>query len=108
MKNNKPRVIKDYNKLDLEVQEQVKLAYNEGFHGHLISYKNKDGQDITALPFETDKYYYLIRMSVNQAINIIDDDDDFTVDGVLKDEVREEYEEKYSDFDNMDDDDMDD
>ena len=37
---NKPRVVKDYDKLPLEVQGQIKLNYPQGFAGNLITYIN--------------------------------------------------------------------
>ena len=59
---NKPRVIKDYNKLDKALQEQIKLVYADGFADNLIHFFNKDGIKITALPFETEDKYYMLRM----------------------------------------------
>lgn len=97
--NNKPRVVKDYEKLDSDTQEQIKLVYPYGFSENLVSYVDKDGNKRTALPFETDEKYYLIRMTVTEAVQIIDDDDDFDSSGELKDEIKDEYEEKYSDVD---------
>ena len=95
MSQNKPRVIKDYDKLDPAIQEQIKLVYPAGFSDHLIYYFDKDGKNVSALPFETDDRYYLIRMTLSEAERIIEDDDDYDDDGFLKDHVREEYEDKY-------------
>lgn len=89
--NNKPRVLKDYAKLDKAVKQLIKLNYPEGFEDHLIRFQNKDGNNVSALPFETEDCYYLIRMTVSQAQEIIDEDDDYE-DGELKEEIREEYE----------------
>lgn len=99
MSSNKPRVIKDFDKLTPEIQEQIKLSYPYGFADNLIRFTNKDGQYVSALPFETDEKYYLVRMTISQAEEIISDDDDFDDDGVLKAEVKEEYSDKYSDLD---------
>ena len=101
MSTNKPRVIKDYEKLDIAIQEQIKLAYADGFSEYLISYNNKDGVKVSALPFETDDTYYMIRMSKSQALSLISDDDDYDDDGNLKEEIKDEYEDKYSDIDYM-------
>ena len=95
MNQSKPRVIKDYDKLDPSIQEQIKLVYPTGFSDHLIYYFDKDGKNVSALPFETDDKYYLIRMTLSDAERIIEDDDDYDDDGFLKDHVREEYEDKY-------------
>ncbi len=96
---NKPRVVKDYEKLDTNIQEQIKLSYPYGFSEYLVSYVDKEGKRRTALPFETDEKYYLVRMTISEAVQIIDDDDDFDSSGTLKEDIKEEYEEKYSDID---------
>jgi hypothetical protein len=108
---SKPRVVKDYEKLDESVKQQIKLKYPSGFEGNLVQFQNKEGKTVSALPFETDDVYYLIRMTVLEAQSIIEDDDDYDDEGFLKDEVREEYEDKFDDLeDDTDesDDDMDD
>ena len=91
----KPRVVKDYSALTDEIIEQIKLAYPYGFSENLVSYTNKDGLQVSALPFEAEDKYYLIRMTVKQANKIIEDDEDYDDDGNLRDDVNEEYEEKY-------------
>ncbi len=98
MIQSKPRVIKDYDKLDPAIQEQIKLVYPAGFSDHLLYYFDKVGKNVSALPFETEDKYYLIRMTLSEAERIIEDDDDYDDDGFLKDHVREEYEDKYADM----------
>lgn len=109
---NKPRVIKDYNKLDKELQQQIKLVYADGFADNLIHFFDKNGIKITVLPFETEDKYYMLRMTENEAVQIVDDDEDFDEDGFLKNEVKQNYEDKYADLDHiadqMNDDDDDD
>lgn len=95
---DKPKIVKDYEKLDLAIQEQIKLNYPSGFKNNLIQFYNKDGKLVSALPFETDDKYYLVRMTVTEAQQIIEDDDDYDDDGVLKDSVKEEYEDKYEEM----------
>ena len=80
MNPNKPRVIKDYDKLDPEIQERIKLEYPSGYSENLIYFTNKDGKRVSALPFETDDKYYLVRMTVYEAERIIEDDDDYDDD----------------------------
>ena len=106
MDNAKPRIVKDFEKLDPEIQEQIKLQYPEGFHENLVSYTDREGLKRSALPFETEEKYYLVRMSVAEAKQIIEDDDDYDDDGMLRSDVQEDYEEKHgdSDFDSSDDD----
>ena len=77
MKTDKLRVIQDFEKLNSDIQEQVKLVYPNGFSQHLIKFKNKDNETVFALPFETDEKIYMIRMSVKKAIQLIEDDSDY-------------------------------
>lgn len=103
MEQPKPRVIKDYDKLDREVQEQIKLAYPYGFAKSLIFFTNKDGIKVSALPFETNDKYYLVRMTQQEARQIIQEDADYDELGQLKESVRDDYEDKYSDLEYMSD-----
>lgn len=89
---NKKRIVKDYNALPEDILNQVKLNYPYGFADNLIKYTNKDGKYVSALPFETDDIYYLIRMTLVEAEQIIEDDDDYDDDGNLKDEFTESME----------------
>ncbi len=118
MSNDKPRIIKDYEKLDAEVQERIKLEYPMGFSRNLIYFTNKEGQKVSALPYETEDRYYLVRMTIPQAQRIVAEDSDYDDDGILKDKVKLEYEDKYgggdddadldlADDDHDDDDDLD-
>lgn len=95
----KPRVIKDYDKLSPEVVEQIKLVFPRGFRKHLITFTNKEGEKKQGLPFETEEFYYLVRMTEEKAAAIIRNDDDYDADGVLRDDVKEKFEDKYEDED---------
>lgn len=99
MNPNKPRVIKDYAKLDPEIQEKIKLEYPSGYSENLIYFNNKDGKRVSALPFDTEEKYYLVRMTIYEAERIIEEDDDYDSTGSLKDSAKEEYESKYADDD---------
>ena len=101
MAPNKPRIIKDYNKLDKEMQEQIKLVYADGFADNLIHFFDKKGMKVTALPFETEDRYYMLRMTENEAIQIVDEDEDYDDDGFLKEHIKQDYEDKYSDLDHV-------
>lgn len=102
---SKPRVIKDFEKLDKDIQEQIKLEYPEGFEDNLIYFTNKEGKRVSALPFETEDKYYLVRMTIEEAQQIIEDDEDYDDDGNLKDDIKMEYAEKHGDDDDMDEED---
>jgi len=99
METNKLRVIKDYEKLNLEIKEQIKLVYPNGYSDHLIEFKNKDGDKVSALPFETDEKIYMVRMSIKKANQIIERDTDYDDDGNLKEHIKEKYENEHSDVD---------
>ncbi len=96
---SKPRIIRDYHKLSEELQEQLKLVYPKGFDQHLISFNTQNGDKHLGLPFETEEYYYLVRMSKAKAIQIVEEDDDFDDDGNLIERIKENYEDKYDDLD---------
>ncbi len=101
MADIKPKVIKDYSKLDKDLQEQIKLIYADGFAENLIHFFDKTGQKITVLPFEMEDKYYMLRMTEGEAVALVDEDDDYDDDGFLKDEVKQDYEDKYSDLDHV-------
>ena len=96
---NKPRIVKDYDKLSEEIIEQIKLVYPRGFSQHLVSFVNKEGEKKMGLPFETEDRYYLIRMTATKAEAIVEEDDDFNDDGILKKSAKKEYAEKHDDVD---------
>ena len=46
------------------------------------------------MPFETEDYYYLIRMTVSEAVQIVDEDDDYDEDGNLTEKAKERLEDE--------------
>jgi len=99
--SGKPRVIKDFDKLDKHIKEQIKLTYPYGFSECLITFTDKDGHFISALPFETDERYYMIKMSSSEAEQIIEEDDDYNEKGTLKQSAKVSYQEKHADVNYM-------
>lgn len=97
--DNKLRVVQDYEKLSDELKEQIKLVYPYGFSQHLIRFSNSKGESVSALRFETFEKIYLVRMSVQKAIQLIEDDTDYDEDGSLKEHIKEKYADEYSDVD---------
>ncbi|QNL20811.1 hypothetical protein HZR84_02250 [Hyphobacterium sp. CCMP332] len=83
---DKKRIVKDYDKLPEDVLVRLKQKYPYGYADNLVSFVNKEGNKVSALPFETEEIYYLIRMTISQANKIIEDDDDYDKDGNLKEE----------------------
>jgi DNA-directed RNA polymerase subunit delta len=105
----KKRVVKDYNALTEEIVHLVKNRYPSGYAEHLVTYNDKEGKKVSALPFETDDTYYLIRMTVLEAKRIVKEDDDFDDDGQLKEEIMDvDVEDNEFDGEGEDDEDMDD
>ncbi|MEL7123137.1 MAG: hypothetical protein AAFO07_27050 [Bacteroidota bacterium] len=92
---SKLRVTQSYEKLKEEVKEQIKLAYPNGYSQHLIKFFNREGKQVSGLRFETDEKIYLIRMTMEEARDIVSQDEDYDEDGNLKDEIKDEYEDKY-------------
>jgi hypothetical protein len=83
---DKKRIVKDYEKLPEDVVVRLKQQYPYGYADNLVSFLNKEGKKVSALPFETEDIYYLIRMTISEANQIIKDDDDYDSDGNLRDD----------------------
>ncbi len=90
---SKPKVIKDYDKLPENILTEIKLKFPFGFEKHLIQFKNRDGKLVMALPYEADAFYYLIRMTREEAKEIIEEDDDYDEEGNLTDDAQDKLQE---------------
>lgn len=105
----KKRIIKDYHALPEEIIRQVKMAYPTGFVAHLVQYTNQEGKLVSALPFETEDTYYLIRMTAQEAKRIVSEDEDYDEEGVLRgdfadiEEVEAEFDTDVEEEDDYDD-----
>ena len=75
-KNKKIRVIKDFEKLDKSLKEKIKKAHPNGYSDDLVFFTNKEGKLVSALPFETEDKYYLVRITTQEEVDMINDDDD--------------------------------
>ena len=91
---DKKRIVKDYDALPEEIVARIKAEYPYGFEDNLVKFTNKEGNRVSALPFETEEIYYLIRMTVDEARQIIEDDEDYDDEGNLRDDfsAEDEYE----------------
>ena len=102
---SKPRVIKYFDNLDDKTKIELLELYPYGFDRNLITFKNHKGELISALPYENEESYYMIKMSKAEAQEYYsdledadldtdedfdDDDDDFTDLDELADEVPDE------------------
>lgn len=88
----KKRIVIDYDKLPEETINRIKLEYPDGYEENLITFTNAEGRYISALPYETEEIYYLIRMTANEARQIVKDDDDFDSEGKLRGDFSEDIE----------------
>ncbi len=103
----KKRLVKDYEALPEEIIRLVKMQYPTGFADNLVSYTNAEGKKVSALPFETDEVYYLIRMTIQEAKRLVKEDDDYDDDGVLREDFADlEVEDDEFDGAGEDDDEM--
>lgn len=82
----KKRIVKDYEKLSEEIVAGIKIQYPSGFRNHLIFYNDVNGKRVSALPFETEDTYYLVRMTASEADQIIEEDDDYDESGTLRED----------------------
>ena len=98
---NKPKIIKDYDKLTDEMLEQIKLIYPKGFRRHLVTFTGLDGKQRKGLPFETEEKIYLIRMTTQEAIHMVAADDDYNDNGLLKPNVQARLADKYDEEDHL-------
>ncbi|HRI61279.1 MAG TPA: hypothetical protein PK228_16175 [Saprospiraceae bacterium] len=102
----KKRVVKDYDALPEDIVRLVKMKYPTGYADHLVSYSDKEGKKVSALPFETDEAYYLIRMTILEAKRLVKEDVDYDEEGVLREdfadvEVGDEFDGEGEDDDEM-------
>lgn len=87
----KPRIAKDYDKISEELLAKIKVEYPDGFENHLVNFTDAKGQKVSALPYEDEEAYYLIKMTKLEAKRIIEEDEDYT-DGHLRDDFGDEIE----------------
>lgn len=69
----KKRIVKDYINLPPQVRLALRKQYPDGYSENLIKFTNAKGKMVSALPFETNDIYYLVRMTVEEAIQIVED-----------------------------------
>lgn len=83
----KKRVVKDYDALTEDIIRLVKLKYPSGYAESLVTYTDKEGKKVSALPFESDDAYYLIRMTILEAKRLVKEDEDYDDEGHLRAEI---------------------
>lgn len=104
----KKRVVKDYDALSEDIARQVKLKYPSGYAESLVTYTDKEGKKVSALPFETEDTYYLIRMTILEAKRLVKEDEDYDDEGHLRAEIADvEVDDEFDGQGEEDDDEMD-
>lgn len=71
------RIIKNYDQLPQAMVAKIKTQYPEGYADHLVRFNNASGAVVSALPFQFDDIVYLIKMTVAEAIDLVEFEDDF-------------------------------
>ncbi len=82
------------------------MKYHSGYADYLVTYSNKEGKKVSALPFETDDAHYLIRMTILEAKRLVKEDEDYDDDGQLREnfadvEVDDEFDGNGEDDDDI-------
>lgn len=89
---SKPKVIKEFDKLDEGIKQAVFDKFPYGFDRHIITFKNHKNQLVSALPFETEEMYFMIKMTRAEANKIAqewDDDDNENNEDTNLDDIEE-------------------
>jgi hypothetical protein len=63
----KLKIIKDYYKLDVGIQQLIQKSYPYGYSKYLILFRDRNGKLNYGLPFETNEMVYLVRMPKQEA-----------------------------------------
>lgn len=108
MAKTKPRVIKNYEKLDEKLREEIAERYPNGYASEIKTFDIGGGRFMSALPFETEDYYYMIKFPVSEDIEEEQDDlgggsDDLDLDGGEDVDEEEEPDEVEKPMDNLED-----
>ncbi|MBP5365369.1 MAG: hypothetical protein J6Y82_05545 [Bacteroidales bacterium] len=88
MAKSKPRIIKNYEKLDDALREAIAAAFPLGYADKIQTFDIGGGRLMSALPFETEEFSYLIKFPINEDADIDNDaasaddqDDDLDLEG---------------------------
>ncbi len=96
---NKPRVIKYFENLDDNTKSELLTLFPFGFDRNLITFKNHKGELISALPYENEHSFYMIKMTKIEAKEIYSDLEDMDFD--LDDDS--DVDDNEDEFENIDD-----
>lgn len=74
---SKPKVIKVFDALEDVVKEAIYNKYPYGFEKYIITFKNHKKHLVSALPFETEDRYYMVKMTRTEANKILSKKEEF-------------------------------
>ncbi len=80
----KKRLVVSFNNMALELQEEVKAAYPNGYTDFMMRIDKPNGDFFFAVPFETEEISYLVKIDVKIDDASTDDDDKDYYDDDLK------------------------
>lgn len=111
MAKSKPRIIKNFEKLDEKLREAIAEAYPLGYVDKIQTFDIGGGRLMSALPFETEEYSYLIKFPIKEDVDLESDapasEDDLNLEGgedVEEEEEDDEVEKSVGSLEDMDDD----
>lgn len=110
MAKTKPRVIKNYEKLDEKLREAIAARYPQGYAQDIETFDIGGGRYMTGLRFETEDFSYIIKFpAVAERLSDLQDedggaDDELNLDGAVDVEEEEEPDEveKPTDLEDLD------
>ncbi|MCQ2204667.1 MAG: hypothetical protein MJZ15_09530 [Bacteroidales bacterium] len=108
-KSNKPRVIKNYEKLDEKMRKLLEETFPEGFQNQIETLDIGGGKFMSALRIETEDFIYLIKFPVKEDVDLDSDgiggDDEMDLTGgedVDEEEEPDEVEKPTDNFEDID------
>ncbi len=107
MAKQKIRAIKNYEKLDEQLRKALEQKFPNGYSSELRTFDVGGGKFMTALPFETDDFMYLIKFPVPETLEDEQDnlggEDDLNLEGGEDVDEEEEQDEVEKPTDNIED-----
>lgn len=106
-KSNKPRVIKNFEKLDEKMRNLIEETFPDGYTNRIETLDIGGGKFMSALRIETDDFIYLIKFPVKENLDLdaedLGGDDEMDLTGGEDIEEEEEDDEVEKPTDNFDD-----
>lgn len=107
MAKSKPRVIKNYEKLDEKLREAIAARFPNGYSSEIRTFDIGGGRFMSALPFETEDFFYMIKFPVTEEQDEEQDElggnDDLDLEGGEDVEEEEEEDEVEKPLDGLED-----